>query len=119
VHPRAVAAARRHHLHPGAIRPRGLEDVLRPGDLVVAVCDNAHEQLAIAPPGRSAGSPGSWLHWAVPDPARVGTDEAFEAAFEDVSHRVGGGAPPQAPRRATDLTAALVPGRATDLTAAP
>jgi hypothetical protein len=28
------------------------------------------------------------LHWAVPDPVRVDTDAAFEAAYTDISRRV-------------------------------
>jgi protein-tyrosine-phosphatase len=46
--------------------------------LIVAVCDNAHEQLADA----------DRLHWSVPDPSRTGTDEAFERAFRDLAERV-------------------------------
>jgi len=74
-----------------------MADTLRPGDLIVAVCDNAHEELAANPPGTPGTSdPGatsdtaggrSWLHWAVPDPVRLGTDDAFEAAYPDLSYR--------------------------------
>jgi hypothetical protein len=28
------------------------------------------------------------LHWSVPDPVRLGTDEAFEQAYEMVAGRV-------------------------------
>jgi protein-tyrosine-phosphatase len=51
-----------------------------PGDLVVAVCDSAYEELG---PTRER------LHWSVPDPVRVGTDAAFEGAYQDVAERVG------------------------------
>src|SRR6185503_4342944 len=44
-HPRAVATGRRHGLRLGRTRPVALEQVLRPSDLVVAVCDNVHEEL--------------------------------------------------------------------------
>jgi hypothetical protein len=45
---------------------------------LVTVCDAAHEELD----GAAA------LHWSVPDPVRVGTDHAFEAAFADLAARV-------------------------------
>jgi len=81
VHPGALAAARRHRLHLGAGRPVHVNGVLRPDDLVVAVCDAAHEHLGALAAGR--------LHWSVPDPVRVGTAEAFEHAVADLADRVG------------------------------
>lgn len=78
VHPRAVAVGRRHGLRLRGVRPVHVDDVLRPGDLVVSVCDTAHEHLP------DVGQ----LHWSVPDPARVDTDDAFEAAYADLSDRV-------------------------------
>src|SRR5436305_2610555 len=60
IHPRAVRVARRHGLALHATGTAHVRDVLRDDDLVIAVCDNAHEHLA-AHPGR--------LHWSVPDPA--------------------------------------------------
>lgn len=80
VHPRAVTVAHRHGL---ALDPRGtarVEDVVRDGDLVIAVCDNAHEDLG--------GPVRPRLHWSVPDPARADTDEAFEAAYADLEDRI-------------------------------
>jgi hypothetical protein len=44
--PRTVTAARRHGLRLQGTGTRRLDAVLRPGDLVVAVCDNAHEHAA-------------------------------------------------------------------------
>ena len=79
VHPRAAATGRRHGLRLGRAKPVGLEQVLRDGDLVVAVCDNVHEELD---PGRDR------LHWSIPDPVRVDTDEAFETAYADITRRV-------------------------------
>ncbi|BBH70309.1 putative regulatory protein, ArsR family [Actinoplanes sp. OR16] len=80
VHPRAVTVAHRHglRLDPGATAH--VNDVVHDGDLVIAVCDNAHEDLT------STVRP--QLHWSVPDPARVDTDEAFEAAYTDLARRV-------------------------------
>jgi protein-tyrosine-phosphatase len=80
VHPAAVAVARRHNLPFKRVRTAHLDAVLRPDDLVVAVCDNAHEELGARWPNR--------LHWSVPDPVRVGTDEAFEHALELIQERV-------------------------------
>ena len=79
VHPRAAAAGRRHGLRLGRVKPVGIEQVLQDGDLVVAVCDNVHEELD---PGRDR------LHWSIPDPVRVDTDAAFETAFADITRRV-------------------------------
>jgi protein-tyrosine-phosphatase/DNA-binding transcriptional ArsR family regulator len=79
VHPRAVRVGRRHGLSLDATRTADVADVARPGDLLVAVCDNAHEELA---PGQTR------LHWAVPDPVRVDTEQAFETAYEQITQRV-------------------------------
>jgi ArsR family transcriptional regulator, arsenate/arsenite/antimonite-responsive transcriptional repressor / arsenate reductase (thioredoxin) len=79
VHPRAVEVGRRHGLRLGRVRPVHVAEVVRDGDLVVSVCDPAHESLSVTAPV---------LHWSVPDPARVGTDEAFERAYADISARV-------------------------------
>ncbi|MQA86865.1 MAG: helix-turn-helix domain-containing protein [Streptosporangiales bacterium] len=80
VHRRAVATARRHGLSLGAARTAHVREVLRADDLVVAVCDNAHEELRRREGRRDAGH----LHWSVPDPARVDTEQAFERAFNDI-----------------------------------
>jgi ArsR family transcriptional regulator, arsenate/arsenite/antimonite-responsive transcriptional repressor / arsenate reductase (thioredoxin) len=81
VHPLAVQVGRRHGLRLGNARTSALEQVRQPGDLIVAVCDNAHEELPA-----SAGT--DRLHWSVPDPVPAGTDDAFEAAYEDLRRRV-------------------------------
>lgn len=78
VHPRAVAVARTAGLTLAPKRTAHVADVLRADDLVVAVCDNAHEELGT----------GERLHWSVPDPARVDTDAAFTRAFTDLADRV-------------------------------
>jgi ArsR family transcriptional regulator, arsenate/arsenite/antimonite-responsive transcriptional repressor / arsenate reductase (thioredoxin) len=80
VHPRAVAIASRHRLPLWRAHTSHVDAVVRPDDLVVAVCDNAHEELGARFPDR--------LHWSVPDPVRVGTDEAFEHALELIQERV-------------------------------
>jgi ArsR family transcriptional regulator, arsenate/arsenite/antimonite-responsive transcriptional repressor / arsenate reductase (thioredoxin) len=80
VNRRAVTVGRRHGLSLERAATAHVRDVVGPGDLVVAVCDGAYEQLG---PARSR------LHWSVPDPVRVGTGAAFEAAYEDLDKRVG------------------------------
>jgi protein-tyrosine-phosphatase len=84
VHPRAVAAARRHSLGLGRARPRPLDGALSDDDLVVTVCDSAHEELELELSGRRSPT----LHWSIADPAPHDTDEAFEVAFAAVSSRV-------------------------------
>jgi len=79
VHPRTAATGRRHGLRLGRVKPVGIEQVLHEGDLVVAVCDNVHEELDLAQ---------DRLHWSIPDPVRADTDEAFETAYADITRRV-------------------------------
>lgn len=95
IHPGAVAAAQRHQLPIRTAAPRRVRDVLRPDDLIVAVCDTAHEALNTEQPR---------LHWSIADPAAVGTDEAFDRAVESLTERVLRAAPtirrvPRVPRR--------------------
>lgn len=80
----AVRAARKRGLRLGQDAPQQLADVLEASDFVVAVCDNAHEKLD---PHIAR------LHWSVPDPVRVGTAAAFDAAYDDLSSRVAHLAP--------------------------
>ena len=75
-----MAVGRRHGLALGRARTAHVRDVVRPDDLVVAVCDNAHEELPVSPTRR--------LHWSVPDPAAAGTDDAFEAVYADIAARI-------------------------------
>ncbi|WP_330180814.1 helix-turn-helix domain-containing protein [Nocardia sp. NBC_01503] len=79
VHPGAVATARRHRIPMRPSRPRGVDGLLHSGDLVIAVCDNAHEEL---PSGIER------LHWSIPDPVAAGTDEAFDNALELIADRI-------------------------------
>ncbi|PVZ60150.1 arsenate reductase/protein-tyrosine-phosphatase family protein [Arthrobacter sp. H-02-3] len=81
--PGAIEVARRHGVDLADLPPRNLEQVAGDGDFVVTVCDNAHEEL----PGLGG------VHWSVPDPLRLGTEEAFENAFNDIAHRINDLAP--------------------------
>jgi protein-tyrosine-phosphatase/DNA-binding HxlR family transcriptional regulator len=80
VHPRAIKVAHRHGLTVDPTGTAHVTDVVHDGDLVIAVCDNAHEDLS--------GGVRPQLHWSVPDPVRVGTDAAFEAAYTDLAGRI-------------------------------
>jgi protein-tyrosine-phosphatase/DNA-binding HxlR family transcriptional regulator len=79
VHRRAVTVARRHGLSLADTRTAQVAEVLRQGDLLVAVCDRAYEELGAAP---------DRLHWSVPDPVAAGTAAAFEQAYADIEQRV-------------------------------
>jgi ArsR family transcriptional regulator, arsenate/arsenite/antimonite-responsive transcriptional repressor / arsenate reductase (thioredoxin) len=79
IHRRTVSVARRHGLRLDGARTAHVSDVLRPDDLVVAVCDSAYEELGPQP---------QRLHWSVPDPVRVGTRTAFEQAYSEIEQRV-------------------------------
>jgi ArsR family transcriptional regulator, arsenate/arsenite/antimonite-responsive transcriptional repressor / arsenate reductase (thioredoxin) len=78
IEPGAIAAARRHRLPMRRLRPRHISDVRQDGDLVITVCDLAHEEL-----GRQAA-----VHWSVPDPVPSGDPASFDAALAELSHRV-------------------------------
>ncbi|GIF42548.1 putative regulatory protein, ArsR family [Actinoplanes xinjiangensis] len=80
VHPRAVRVAHSHGLILDPTGTNHVDDVVGDGDLIIAVCDNAHEDLT--------GGIRPRLHWSVSDPVRVDTDEAFEAAYTDLADRI-------------------------------
>ena len=92
VHPGAVAAAQRAGLDLSSARPRALAPADTQADLVVTVCDRAHEEL-----GASEG----WLHWSIPDPVEIGRARAFDAALAELDHRIDAISTPStpAPRR--------------------
>ncbi len=79
VNPGAIAAATRHRisLDPDAT-PRSLDQVARPGDFLISVCDQAHEQMR----GRDD------VHWSIRDPARIGSAEAFDATVSALRSRI-------------------------------
>jgi protein-tyrosine-phosphatase len=72
--------AHRHELTLDPAATAHVADVVHDGDLVIAVCDNAHEDLT--------GPVRPRLHWSVSDPIRVNTDAAFEAAYTDLAGRI-------------------------------
>jgi protein-tyrosine-phosphatase len=83
IDPGAVAAARRHGLPLRRLRPRHISDVQVDGDLVITVCDMAHEELG----------PLAAVHWSVPDPVPAGDDAGFDAALDELARRVSQLAP--------------------------
>ncbi|MFM8516054.1 MAG: hypothetical protein ACKOBJ_07335 [Actinomycetota bacterium] len=68
-----------------APRPRSIDDVLRPDDVIVSVCDAVNEELPDLAHPR--------IHWSIPDPASVGTDAAFTATVVELRDRVSNLAP--------------------------
>ena len=78
VHPGAVRVARRHGVPLEDQQTRHVDDVVTPDDLVIAVCDAVHEEVPNDPR----------LHWSVPDPCASAEPGDFEAAFDDIVHRV-------------------------------
>jgi protein-tyrosine-phosphatase len=49
------------------------------GELVVTVCDQAHEELDPEP---------GWWHWSLPDPAEDGRAVAFDAVITELDDRI-------------------------------
>jgi protein-tyrosine-phosphatase/DNA-binding HxlR family transcriptional regulator len=86
VHPGAVAVARRRHLALVPAPPRHVHDVLDPADLVVTVCDSAHEELATGSTGVPVGRPG--LHWSIPDPVTADDPAAFDTVVDELTDRI-------------------------------
>jgi ArsR family transcriptional regulator, arsenate/arsenite/antimonite-responsive transcriptional repressor / arsenate reductase (thioredoxin) len=78
VHPGAVAAAKRVGLDLSDRTPRLLA-AAEQADLVVTVCDQAHEELD-ADPG--------WWHWSLPDPVQDGRAAAFDAVVHELDDRI-------------------------------
>jgi ArsR family transcriptional regulator, arsenate/arsenite/antimonite-responsive transcriptional repressor / arsenate reductase (thioredoxin) len=83
IDPGAIAAAQRHRLPLPRLRPRRIGDVRRQGDLVITVCDLAHEELAEPPT----------VHWSIPDPVPAGDPGSFDDALAQLADRVGRLAP--------------------------
>jgi len=76
--PGAIDAAARHGLPLPRRRPRHITGVQHDGDLIVTVCDLAHEELG----GLVA------VHWSVPDPVPAGDPGSFDAALAELAQRV-------------------------------
>jgi protein-tyrosine-phosphatase len=78
IDPGAIAAARRHGLPMPRLRPLHISDVRQDDDLVITVCDLAHEEI-----GELAA-----VHWSVPDPVPAGDDASFDIALDELARWV-------------------------------
>lgn len=85
INPRALKAAERFGLTVKRQAPQSIDDVLRPDDVLVSVCDAVNEELGDVANER--------IHWSIADPASVGTDAAFAEVVRDLRHRTGNLAP--------------------------
>jgi protein-tyrosine-phosphatase len=74
----AKAVAKRHSLKLAPTTPQQLTDIASADDFVVAVCDNAYEELG----------PSISLHWSIPDPVSKGNDAAFDNAYAELDRRI-------------------------------
>ena len=83
INERAAAAAARHGLDLPDVAPALLADVERVGDLVITVCDRAHEELR----------GGDWAHWSIPDPVGAKSARAFDRALDLLTNRIATLAP--------------------------
>lgn len=79
----AIDVAQRHGISLEKLSPRRLDAAAAGEDFIVTVCDNAHEELTHV----------GGIHWSVPDPLRLNTEDAFEHAFDDISRRINDLAP--------------------------
>lgn len=79
VHPGAVAAGARAGLDLSGAQPRHVGEVRSDPDIVVTVCDLAHEELVPAP---------AWLHWSIPDPADSNDPTVFDTVVSELSARI-------------------------------
>ena len=79
VHPKAVRAASRAGLDLSGARPSMLAGEDGSAELVVTVCDRAHEELA---------PPLTWLHWSTPDPVAAGSAAAFDSTVVHLTERI-------------------------------
>ncbi len=74
----AKDVAERRSLKLVSSKPRQFSDVVTGGDFVIAVCDNAYEEL-----GSTVN-----LHWSVPDPVTEGDSAAFDRAYLEIERRI-------------------------------
>jgi ArsR family transcriptional regulator, arsenate/arsenite/antimonite-responsive transcriptional repressor / arsenate reductase (thioredoxin) len=82
VRPEAIEAAARAGLDLRAARTRSVEEVTERPDLVVTVCDVAHEELRGLPDDVVR------LHWSIPDPAGRRSPSAYDDALDRITSRI-------------------------------
>lgn len=93
VKPEAVRVAARAGLDLRAARTRSIEDVGEHPDLVITVCDVAHEELHPLPDEATI------VHWSIADPATSVTPNAYDVALRAVTARIDTLAPHVRPSR--------------------
>ena len=82
VRPGALRAAARAGLDLSAARPRSIPEVTKKPDLVVTVCDVAHEALDDLPSATKV------FHWSVPDPSESSSRSAYDEALSMITTRI-------------------------------
>ncbi len=87
VNPYAVETLTAHGIQWDGRTPKSIDDVAGEAfDLVITVCDNAHEACPYFPGARAQ------VHWGLPDPAEetepAAARHAFAATFDALSRRV-------------------------------
>ena len=82
VRPEAIEAAARVGLDLSTARTRSIEEVTERPDVVVTVCDVAHEEL------RALRDDAAVLHWSISDPAARRSRSAYDEALEQIVSRV-------------------------------
>lgn len=80
VHPLAVEVAHEFGVDLSNATPKSLAAIRQTPDLLISVCDRAHEST------RDRSDPS--LHWSIPDPVADGGVEAFRTAFAEIAARV-------------------------------
>ncbi len=80
VHPGTIRAASRRGLKLRGARPEPIPEITST-DLVITVCDKAHEMLS------ALGTP-AHIHWSVSDPLISGEESAFDRASEVLDRRI-------------------------------
>lgn len=85
LHPGTLKTAASRGLDLGDARPRPLPD-FQATDLVITVCDRAHERLTTHADIRR-------LHWSIPDPAASAALDAYEQTADALGSRINAFAP--------------------------
>jgi ArsR family transcriptional regulator, arsenate/arsenite/antimonite-responsive transcriptional repressor / arsenate reductase (thioredoxin) len=83
IHPFAVRAGARAGIDLSGVRPRSVDEVSHRPDLIVTVCDRAHEEMGSFDDGATV------LHWSIPDPVDVGAQRAFDESLARLDARIG------------------------------
>lgn len=75
----AIAVAAEHGIDLSPATPKLLSDIRLNDDMLISVCDSAHEFLDH-----------TQLHWSIPDPVAASTPDAFEQTYQHLARRIDG-----------------------------